>query len=891
MLGESENPAAVRTACPYCGVGCGVIARRNADETWSVTGDPDHPANFGRLCSKGSALGETLSLDDRLLRPMVGGRAVSWDDALDTVAGHLERTLRNHGPDAVAFYLSGQLLTEDYYVANKLMKGFVGSSNVDTNSRLCMASSVAGHKRAFGADLVPQSYEDLDVADLVVLAGSNAAWCHPVLFQRIEANRRLRGAKVVVIDPRRTTTADTANLHLAIRPGADVALFNGLLAWLADRGVLDRPYIDLFTEGFADAVATARRGAGSIATVARATGLTESEIQRFYELFAAAPRTVTCYSQGVHQSVNGTDGVNAIINCHLATGRVGKFGAGPLSLTGQPNAMGGREVGGLANTLAAHMDFCPETIDRVRRFWNAPNMATHPGLKAVDMFDAIERGEIRFLWIMATNPAVSLPRADAVRRALGGLDLLVVSDNVASNDTLSFADVKLPAAAWGEKDGTVTNSERRISRQRPFLPLPGEAKPDWWIVAEVARRLGFGTAFDYPSPAAVFREHAALSAFENGGARAFDIGGLADLGDAAYDALQPVQWPLPAGQSAGRKRFFDGGGFFTPNRLARFVPLATPEVPETENSFPFILNTGRVRDQWHTMTRSGKSETLGQHTVEPFVEVHPSDAHSRRLPDGGLARIESTYGSAVVRVVVSRAQKRGTLFAPIHWSAENASAGRIGALVHPVTDPHSGQPDAKRTRVAIAPLDAAYYGFILSRGPIAMPHMLYWARTRIGQGWGYSVALDGASDRNWNEWTAALLDADPAELIELDDRAGSSYRAALVRDGRLDACGFFSTGADLPSWEWLKRQFLIDELDGRARETLLAGRAADGTDPGRTVCACYAVGLNEIVATIRERRLTSVEAVGAALKAGTNCGSCQPEIHRILSDVSVPAPA
>src|SRR4051812_5566838 len=520
---------ATRTTCPYCGVGCGVLATPDGSGGAAIAGDPEHPANFGRLCSKGSALGETLRTEDRLLYPMIrcskgNMERVTWGDALDHVAHRFQHIIARDGPNAVAFYLSGQLLTEDYYVANKLMKGFIGSGNVDTNSRLCMASTVAGHRRAFGADTVPGCYEDVDEADLLVLVGSNAAWCHPVLFQRMLANKQNRGARIVVVDPRRTDSAGDADLFLGLKPGTDTALFSGLLAYLADNGALDRVYIAQHTSGFDDALARARGIAGSIGATALATGLAEADVAGFFQMFRQTARVVTLYSQGVNQSAQGTDKVNAIINCHLATGRIGKPGASPFSLTGQPNAMGGREVGGLANQLAAHMGFTPPDIDRVRRFWKAPRIATHEGHKAVQMFEAIARGEIKALWVIGTNPAVSLPDADVVREAMKKLELFIVSENVMSNDTVAVGPhVLLPAQAWGEKSGTVTNSERRISRQRAFLPSPGECRPDWWMLSEVGKRLGFGEAFNFASPADIFREHAALSAFENNGARDFDL--------------------------------------------------------------------------------------------------------------------------------------------------------------------------------------------------------------------------------------------------------------------------------------------------------------------------------------------------------------------------------
>ncbi len=445
----------------------------------TVRGDPDHPANFGRLCSKGSALGETVGFEDRLLAPQINGRRANWNEALDLVATTFSRTIAEHGPDSVAFYVSGQLLNEDYYVANKLMKGFIGSANIDTNSRLCMASSVAGHRRAFGADTVPGTYEDLELADLIVLVGSNLAWCHPVLYQRIAAAKQKRPQmRIVLIDPRRTMTADIADMHLAVRPDGDVALFTGLLAWLADHDRLDRAFIAAHTNGFDDALAVAK--AISLDEIADQTGVPADELRAFYTLFARTERAVTVYSQGVNQSSAGTDKVNAIINCHLATGRIGKPGTGPFSVTGQPNAMGGREVGGLANMLAAHMEIeNPEHRDRVQRFWRAPCIASQAGLKAVEMFRAVADGRVKAIWIMGTNPAVSMPEVGLVEAALKTCPFVVVSDVVSETDTLRLAHIKLPAAAWGEKDGTVTNSERRVSRQRPFLPSPGEARPDW----------------------------------------------------------------------------------------------------------------------------------------------------------------------------------------------------------------------------------------------------------------------------------------------------------------------------------------------------------------------------------------------------------------------------
>ena len=885
---------ATRTTCPYCGVGCGVLATPDGSGGAAISGDPEHPANFGRLCSKGSALGETLGLEQRLLYPMIRcskGRMgrVAWTDALDHVAHRFRHIIARDGPGAVAFYLSGQLLTEDYYVANKLMKGFIGSANVDTNSRLCMASSVAGHRRAFGADTVPGCYEDLDQADLLVLVGSNAAWCHPVLFQRMLANKQQRGARVVVIDPRRTDTAGDADLFLGLKPGTDTALFSGLLVHLADAGALDRNYIDNHTSGFEEALARARCIAGSVGATALATGLSEREVADFFQMFANTSRAVTLYSQGVNQSAQGTDKVNAIINCHLATGQIGKPGASPFSLTGQPNAMGGREVGGLANQLAAHMGFTPPEIDRVRRFWKAPRIATHEGLKAVQMFEAIGRGEIKALWVIGTNPAVSLPDADAARAALKKLELFVVSENVRSNDTVSAgAHVLLPAQAWGEKSGTVTNSERRISRQRAFLGPAGEAKPDWWIVSEVAKRLGFGGAFDFNSAADVFREHAALSAFENNGSRDFDIGALTSLSDAAFDAMAPGLWPNRLGDLQPQARFFADGGFYANDHRARFI---APEIPtlrtEISAGRPLRLNTGRIRDQWHTMTRTGSSPRLGQHLPEPFVEIHPGDAIKFGVADGGFARVVTHYGQCILKVTVSERQQRGMLFAPIHWSEANASAARVGALVAPFTDPFSGQPENKATPVSITPYEYVFRGFALSRVPLELPPHAWWARAAVTGGYGYLLA-DNADLADWQSWLRAAAGADPAEYRDI---AGGVFRAASFNEDRIETCLFMGSARDAGDWNAVKNLFAADKLSDDQRRMLLSGRSIDGlASIGPIVCACFGVGCSTICDAIAAGA-GSVAEIGARLKAGTNCGSCIPEMKRLIAQADVADPA
>ncbi|MHC9420062.1 molybdopterin-dependent oxidoreductase [Sphingomonas citri] len=852
----------VRTTCAYCGVGCGIVATLTGERSVEIAGDADHPANRGRLCSKGTHLGETVGLDGRLLHPMIGQRRAGWDKALDLVARRFRAAVAEHGPDSVAFYVSGQLLTEDYYVANKLMKGFIGSANIDTNSRLCMSSAVAGHLRAFGEDVVPASYDDVDGADLIVLVGSNTAWCHPVLYQRVRA-RCAAGARMVVIDPRRTETAEEADLHLRLRPGSDVALMNGLLAWCRDHDALDRDFLrdhvavpDGFWQQLADG--------SDLWSVARACDLAPAELRRFYELFVATPRTVTLFSQGVNQSVTGTDQVNAILNVHLATGRIGKPGAQPFSVTGQPNAMGGREVGGLATTLAAHLDFSPPSRALVQRFWGSPTVAAKPGLKAVDLFRAVEEGRIKALWVMATNPAVSMPDAGRVRDALARCPFVVVSDVVEETDTVRLAHVRLPAAAWGEKDGTVTNSDRTVSRQRAIFPLPGEARPDWWIVAQVARRMGWRTPFAYDRPAEIWREHVRLSTYGNAGERLFSLAGHAAGGNAGYDALAPFRW--------GGTPFADGR-FPTADGRARLVAVAQKPLAAPLRDWPLLLNTGRYRDQWHSMTRTGLAPRLARHREEPLVELHPDDAAAAGVADGGLARVTTPQGETLYRARVTDAQRRGELFVPIHWTDQNASGGRTGRLTRAQVDPFSGQPGFKSCPAAVDAVTTAWRGFLLVSGePAHRPDCLWATRVSLATGSLWELAGDGA--------LAAIEACLPAgERIEAADRARGTRRVAVLAEGRLRAALFVTATGELPPRDWL-----IAQLNAPAAPTLLAGRPPGGAvDRGAIICACFDVGLRTITAAIRDRSLADVAAIGAALGAGTNCGSCRPALARLLA--------
>jgi len=895
-----------KTTCPYCGVGCGVQMPKDLSK---VAGLETHPSNFGKLCIKGSSLHETLSIQGRLLNPKVHGQDSDWDTALDAVATKIQQVVKDHGPDAIAFYGSGQLLTEDYYVANKLMKGFIGSANMDTNSRLCMSSAVSAYKRAFGSDTVPICYEDIEATDLLILIGSNPAWAHPILYQRmVAAKKNNPNLKVVVIDPRKTASCDIADLHLPISSGSDAYLFNTLLAYLADNGHCDQDYIDQYTDGFDNAVQQAKSDNSSLADIAKVCDVPEDDIAQFFSWYSKTDKTLSFYSQGINQSSSGTDKCNAIINCHLATGRLGKPGAGPFSITGQPNAMGGREVGGLANQLAGRMHFeKPADIDRIARYWNTANIAQKNGLKAVDMFDAVDRGEIKFIWIMSTNPLVSMPEADRLKAALLKCEMVVVSDCLEYTDTTAIADIVLPAASWGEKNGTVTNSERRISRQRNFMSPMGNAKPDWWIITQVAQKLGFKEAFDYQHPYQIFNEHAALSAFENDydgfPARDFDLSGLTNLTEQSYDDLQPIQWPVNKNYPAGRQRFFDDGKFFTANQRAQFVSLA-PRLPlaKTSVELPLIMNTGRIRDQWHTMTRTGKTDRLLQHTPEPFVDINPLDANEYKLQQDDLAVIHNDHGEIIVRVKITKAQTPGNIFVPMHWTSQFASKGRMGVLVNSITCPVSGQPENKHTPVGIKKHDSQWFGFLmLTEQPEALSAACdYWAHvpfniqkgdevnvtaSTLSCAQGHYYELSGQQNIAEAYQSLKKLLPDGEALIYSDARSGT-HRIAIVEDNRLIASLFLSPQFDLPNRRWLSQIFSSQQLTDFQRRALLAGREGNAaSDPGTIVCSCFQVGDKQVKAAVAEG-INNVEALGAKLKCGTNCGSCVPELRTLIEQFS-----
>lgn len=864
----------MKTTCAYCGVGCGIRLNREGDE-WQLQGDEQHPANGGALCVKGASLLESLAFPDRLLYPRWMGQRIGWEEALDTLAARLATIAKESGPEAIGLYLSGQLTTEDYYVANKLMKGYLGSANVDTNSRLCMSSAVVAHQRAFGEDLVPACYEDLELADLVVLTGANTAWTHPVLFRRLQQARARRpGLRLVVLDPRRTMTAEQGDLHLALKPGSDVTLWNGLCRYLLDVDGWDKDYVAQHVSGFEALAAALDDPAWQLDEVARSCGLSRSDLLGFYQLFARTPKTVTLFCQGINQSNQGVDKANAILNAHLMCGRIGKPGAAPFSMTGQPNAMGGREVGGLATQLAAHMGFGEAECDRVQRFWQSPTIVRGPGHKAVELFEAVHRGEIRALWVLGTNPAVSLPDGNRVREALSRCELLVVSEVTANTDTARLAHLLLPAAAWGEKSGTVTNSERTISRQRAFLPLPGEARPDWWALTRLARRLGFGEGFAYEHEHEIFCEHAALSGFENEGERQFDISGLAGLTRAEFEALEPLRWPVNARWPKGRDRLFEDGRFATPDGRARLLPLAQHFPPQQGagpgEDLPLLLNSGRLRDQWHTMTRTGHVPRLQEAEPWPRVRMGAASLLALGVREGDLVRLGNGLGEALLLAGLDEGLREGEAFLPMHWTDSQCSQGAVNRLIAPVVDPLSGQPMFKQGRVQARAQPTRWEGLWCGRHEWREP-VDWWARRPLPEGNCTLLA-------SWSESPAILWQrlGEQGRWLRLPLKEG--WLAVALAGDRIE--GILLVAARRPS---IKVDLLASLLGtplqaGGLSQTLSQALAGES----RLVCSCLRVSEERIVDAITRQGVSELAGLQALLGCGSNCGTCLPEIDKLL---------
>ncbi|OTG74907.1 nitrate reductase [Acinetobacter sp. ANC 4218] len=902
------NTKITNTTCPYCGVGCGVTATVQdtaLGKKVSIAGDVNHPSNYGKLCIKGSNLADTLGLETRVLYPMLGRKnqreKTDWDTAIDLIAEKFQQCIDQYGRDSIAFYVSGQLLTEDYYVVNKFVKGYLGTANIDTNSRLCMSSAVAAHKRAFGEDIVPASYADFEHTDMVVLVGSNTAWCHPVLYQRIMQAKEQRDLFVVVIDPRFTSTCEAADLHLPILPGQDVTLFNGLLQYLSQNGHAAPDFIAAHTHGLEQALIHSQTES-SIEDVAVRTGIALEKLQVFYQKSAQTEKVMTLFSMGVNQSSQGVNKANSITNCHLFTGKIGKLGAAPFSMTGQPNAMGGREVGGLANMLAAHLELENESHQQlVQDFWQSPYIAKQAGFKAVDLFHAVESGKIKAIWIMATNPVVSLPDADQVKRALDKCEFVVVSDICQDTDTTQYADVLLPALGWGEKDGTVTNSERRISRQRAFLEEPEQAKADWWAISQVAKRMGF-SGFDFNNSHDIFQEHARLSAHQNADLsqcditpyfRYFNLNGLTDLTFNQYDDLKPVQWPVWTKHQADGcvARLYSKGQFSHADGKAQFIAIsAVNPVNQVCSEFPLVLNTGRIRDQWHTMSRTSLSANLSSHRAEPFCEIHPHDALKYGAKDGELVEVKSKWGSCILRATVSDNIRRGQVFAPIHWNDQVASDARIGKVVNPVVDAISGEPEFKHTPVIIQPFYSQWQGVLYVRQGFekivqsSIQNMVWWTKIITAK----AVRYELADRKKFTQTTEQLKELLPFqdesfEWLNIEDQTAHISHSVVLKDGHLIASLYIAPKALLPDRDWVASLFKRERLSAMHRKALLAGQPMSmANNEGPLVCSCFKVGKNRIIETIKEKNITNEKQVTTCLKAGGNCGSCLPEIRGLI---------
>ena len=918
-----------RSTCPYCGVGCGVVIESEGDLITGVRGDPRHPANLGRLCTKGSTLHLTatapVTRHARLLAPMRrehrGGqpRAVTWDQALGFASESFERIIREHGPDAVGFYISGQLLTEDYYVFNKLAKGLVGTNNIDSNSRLCMSSAVAAYKATLGADAPPACYEDVDQAECIFIAGSNTAWAHPVLFRRIEdaraANPRL---KIVCCDPRRTETAAAADLHLPLLPGTDVMLFNGMLHIMLWEGWVRQDFIAAHTTGFDELKAKVRDCTPDV--VAQACGVSREDLFSAARLFASSAATLSLYCQGLNQSSSGTGKNVALINLHLATGQIGRPGAGPFSLTGQPNAMGGREVGGMANLLSGHRDLAnPAHRAEVAALWGLPGVPERPGTTAVEMFQAAADGAIKALWIACTNPAQSMPDQATVRRALQRAELVVVQEAFATTATCAWADLLLPATSWGEKTGTVTNSERRISRVRPAVPAPGQARHDWAIAVDFARRLearlrpGRPTLFPYDAGAgcagaeAVWNEHRASTR-----GRDLDITGM------SYALLEraPQQWPMPAGAGAGSARLYQDGRFATEDGRARFVAVGWQPVAEPrEARYPFSLTTGRLRDQWHGMSRSGTVGRLFGHVPEPAVELHPQDLARRGLRDGDLVHLTSRRGSIVLPVQASDQVAPSQAFLAMHWGPEflggHSSTGQplagVNALTTAAFCPQSKQPELKHAAVKVLKAELPWSLVAMAWLPeadawqarAAMPALLElfpfaawvpFGRERPGlllRAAGHEPAGDDLLAR-----IERLLGLGGSEVLRYaDTRRGQRRAMQLDTAGKERRLRAFLLAGDTRAEHWI-RPLLLEELPAQAYGRHLLFAAARPpvpvAAPARQICACWNVGdaaIRRFVAGRGGDERERLADLQSALKCGTQCGSCLPELKRIIASV------
>ncbi|MEY4138508.1 MAG: hypothetical protein RLZZ371_690 [Pseudomonadota bacterium] len=934
-----------RSTCPYCGVGCGVIIESRGNQITGVRGDPDHPANFGRLCTKGSSLHLTASAaitaQARLLHPMqrlqrgAPAQRTNWDSALDLAASRFAGIIEQHGADAVGFYISGQLLTEDYYVFNKLAKGLIGSNNIDSNSRLCMSSAVAGYKQSLGMDAPPACYDDFKHASTIFITGSNTAYAHPILFRRIEDARRANPAlKIVVVDPRRTDTADMADLFLQIQPGTDVMLHHGMLHLMLWEGWTDQAFVADHTSGFESLKALVRDCTPEV--VARTCGISQETLMQATRLFSgvqangqARTPTLSLYCQGLNQSSSGAAKNTSLINLHLATGQIGKAGAGPFSLTGQPNAMGGREVGGMANLLSGHRDM-GKAADRaeVAALWGVPSVPQQAGKTAVEMFQAAADGEIKALWIACTNPAQSMPNQALVRRALERAEFVVVQEAYAGTATCAYADLLLPASTWGEKEGTVTNSERRISRVRAAVEPAGESRHDWQIATNFAQRLevllkqqgaaaetGPGTLFPYTRPEAVWLEHR-----ESTRGRDLDITGM------SYALLEqsPLQWPMPEGKTQGQARLYQDGIFPTADGKARFISVAYQPVAEPRSArYPFSLTTGRLRDQWHGMSRTGTLGHLFGHVSEPSVLMHAQDMSQRQLKDGDLVHLTSTRGSVLVPVQASREVGLNQAFMAMHWgeeflsgqSAQGERLAGVNALTSGAFCPDAKQPELKHTPVKILKAEMPWQLLAVAW----LPESQGVAARRVLQGlmaqfdFATCVPFASAAGKDHGERSGLLFRAashqapEPGLLAQIEqvlqlqgqdvlrytDRKRDQHRVArLVETETQTALEGFLLAGDISAQGWittLLKESLPAHTYGRALLIPGAKPPVPVVSRGQQVCACFNVtdlAINTHLTNNKVAPGQQLASLQASLKCGTNCGSCVPQLQRMIASLA-----
>ncbi|ADI31028.1 nitrate reductase [Methylotenera versatilis] len=894
-----------KSTCCYCGVGCGVIISSQNDKIIDIKGDPNHPANFGRLCTKGATLHLTAKLDNRLLYPEMRltreatRKRVSWDDSLNYLTEQFAQTIEKHGPDSVAFYISGQLLTEDYYVFNKLAKGLIGTNNVDTNSRLCMSSAVTGYKATLGSDAPPACYEDIDSTECLFITGSNTAFAHPIIFRRIEdAKKNNPNLKIIVVDPRRTDTAQAADLHLAILPGTDVALYNGMLHVLLWEGMLDMAFINAHTNGFDALKDTVREYTPKM--VADICGIKEADIITAAKWFGKGP-SLSMYCMGLNQSIHGTDKNAALINLHLATGQIGKLGAGPFSLTGQPNAMGGREVGGMANLLSAHRDLAnPEHRAEVAKFWGVESVPATPGKTAIEMFDAVKDGSIKAIWIACTNPAHSMPDVNNVIAALQNAELVVVQDAYNNIDTNQYADVLLPASTWGEKEGSVTNTERRITRVNPAVSKPAEARHDWAIMVDFAQRLEKRLAkssnlFPYTTTEEIFNEHR-----ETTRGRDLDITGL------SYGLLNeqgPQQWPFKAGDTTGAARLYTDGVFQKPDGKAQFVnAIYKGTADKTDARHPLHLLTGRLRDQWHGMSRTGTVAQLFNHAEEPVIQMSADDMMRRSIKNGDIVKVSNKRGSLVLAAQLSDEVQASQTFIAMHWGSQFMHGLGVNALMPPTFDKTSKQPELKHTAIKIEKLELPWRMTVMRT--IQNLDMLEKVRGLLAN---FDYATCGLFGRKTEHHVGMLIlraahtQAPESGLIEQidqilamtddmpllnyqDAKRGISKRILVTNDsGKPEVTGVRLVGETLAT-DWLKEVMTSGEFTAELRRWALAPLStppAGQRSRGKIICNCLDVAENDIIETIQLG--ADLITLQNKLKCGTECGSCVPELKRLVA--------